>query len=123
MLADMLLMKQHNINTVRTSHYPPHPYFLDLCDAYGLYVIDEADLECHGLRYAREPYFLNNDQEWRAAFVDRMQRMVERDKNQPSVIMWSLGKEWGCGANQEAMAAWIRGERASPRGRCADGGE
>jgi beta-galactosidase/evolved beta-galactosidase subunit alpha len=108
MLADVLLMKQHNINTVRTSHYPPHPHFLDLCDAYGLYVIDEADLECHGLLYAREPFFLNNDQEWRAAFVDRMQRMVERDKNHPSVIMWSLGNESGFGSNHEAMAAWSR---------------
>ncbi|MFL5802194.1 MAG: glycoside hydrolase family 2 TIM barrel-domain containing protein [Roseiflexaceae bacterium] len=106
MRADVLLMKQHNINTVRTSHYPPHPHFLDLCDAYGLYVIDEADLECHGLAYARQPYFLSDDPEWRAAYLDRMQRMVERDKNHPCIIMWSLGNESGFGANHEAMAAW-----------------
>ncbi len=108
MLADVLLMKQHNINTVRTSHYPPHPHFLDLCDIYGLYVIDEADLECHGLAYARQPYFLSDDPEWRAAYIDRMQRMVERDKNHPSIIMWSLGNESGFGSNHEAMAAWSR---------------
>ena len=108
MLEDVLLMKRHNINTVRTSHYPPHPHFLDLCDTYGLYVIDEADLECHGLIYARHPYFLSDDPEWRAAYVDRMERMVERDKNHPSIIMWSLGNESGFGANHDAMAAWCR---------------
>ena len=98
MLEDVLLMKRHNINTVRTSHYPPHPHFLDLCDTYGLYVIDEADLECHGLRYAQPPFFLNDDPAWRSAFVDRMERMVERDKNHACVIMWSLGNESGFGA-------------------------
>jgi len=108
MLEDVLLMKRHNINTVRTSHYPPHPHFLDLCDAYGLYVIDEADLECHGLAYARQPYFLSDDPAWRAAYLDRMERMVERDKNHACVIMWSLGNESGFGANHEAMAAWGR---------------
>jgi len=104
----VLLMKRHNINTVRTSHYPPHPHFLDLCDTYGLYAIDEADLECHGLRYAQQPFFLNDDPAWRAAFVDRMERMVERDKNHTCVIMWSLGNESGFGSNHEAMAAWVR---------------
>jgi beta-galactosidase/evolved beta-galactosidase subunit alpha len=108
MLADVLLMKQHNINTVRTSHYPPHPHFLDLCDTYGLYVIDEADLECHGLRYAQPPFFLSDDPGWRDAYVDRMERMVERDKNHPCIIMWSLGNESGFGSNHEAMAAWSR---------------
>ncbi len=108
MLEDVLLMKRHNINTVRTSHYPPHPHFLDLCDAYGLYVIDEADLECHGLLYAKQPFFLSDDPDWRAAYVDRMQRMVERDKNHPCIIMWSLGNESGFGSNHEAMAAWAR---------------
>lgn len=108
MLEDVRLMKQHNINTVRTSHYPPHPHFLDLCDTYGLYVIDEADLECHGLGYAEQPFFLNADPAWRAAFVDRMERMVERDKNHACVIMWSLGNESGFGSNHEAMAAWVR---------------
>ena len=108
MLEDVLLMKRHNIDTVRTSHYPPHPHFLDLCDTYGLYVIDEADVECHGLIYARQSFFLSDDQEWRAAYVERMQRMVERDKNHASIIMWSLGNESGFGANHEAMAEWCR---------------
>ncbi len=108
MLQDVLLMKRHNINTVRTSHYPPHPDFLDLCDEYGLYVIDEADLECHGLGYAAKPFFLSSDPEWEAAYVDRVARMVERDRNHPSIIMWSLGNESGFGTNHEAMAAWCR---------------
>ncbi|MBK8900560.1 MAG: DUF4981 domain-containing protein [Anaerolineaceae bacterium] len=108
MLADVLLMKQHNINTVRTSHYPPHPHFLDLCDVYGLYVIDEADLECHGLREVAPPYFLSDDPDWREAYVDRVVRLVERDKNHPCIILWSLGNESGFGANHEAMAAWVR---------------
>lgn len=108
MLQDVLLMKQHNINTVRTSHYPPHPYFLDLCDEYGLYVIDEADLECHGLFFAQQPFFLSDDPAWQPAYVERMARMVERDKNHASILLWSLGNESGFGANHEAMAAWVR---------------
>src|SRR5215216_419393 len=108
MVADVLLMKRHNLNAVRTSHYPPHPYFLELCDSYGLYVIDEADLECHGLGSARQPFFLSDDAEWRPAYLDRMKRMVERDKNHPCVILWSLGNESVFGANHEAMAAWCR---------------
>jgi beta-galactosidase/evolved beta-galactosidase subunit alpha len=113
MLEDVLLMKRHNINTVRTSHYPPHPHFLDLCDKYGLYVIDEADLECHGLHHAQQPYFLSDHPEWCEAYVDRMARMVERDKNHASIIMWSLGNESGFGTNHEAMAAWCREHDAS----------
>jgi beta-galactosidase/beta-glucuronidase len=81
MLEDVLLMKRYNINTVRTSHYPPHPHFLDLCDAYGLYVIDEADLECHGMMFADSLFSLSDDPEWRAAYLDRVERLVERDKN------------------------------------------
>ncbi len=108
MREDVLLMKRHNINTVRTSHYPPHPHFLDLCDTYGLYVIDEADLECHGLRHVERPFFLSDAPDWRDAYVDRMERMVERDKNHACIILWSLGNESGFGANHEAMAAWVR---------------
>ena len=106
MLADVLLMKQHNINAVRTSHYPPHPDFLDLCDEYGLWVIDECDLETHGfgqVEWRRNP---SDDVRWRDACLDRIQRTVERDKNHPSVLIWSLGNESGRGANLEAMAAW-----------------
>jgi beta-galactosidase len=108
MLADVLLMKRHNLNAVRTSHYPPHPRFLELCDEFGLYVIDECDLETHGfepLGWRGNPA---DDPRWRDALVDRMRRMVERDKNRPSVIMWSLGNESGTGGNLAAMAAWAR---------------
>ncbi|QNL51563.1 DUF4981 domain-containing protein [Olivibacter sp. SDN3] len=91
MLEDIMLMKQNNINTVRTSHYPNDPKWYKLCDEYGLYVIDEADVETHGAKAD-----LGNSESWRAAYVDRHQRMVQRDKNHPSVIIWSLGNEsWG----------------------------
>jgi beta-galactosidase len=108
MRRDVELMKAHNLNAVRTSHYPPHPRFLELCDEYGLYVIDECDLETHGffpLGWRRNP---SDEPMWRDAFVDRMRRMVERDKNHCSVIMWSLGNESGSGANLSAMAEWAR---------------
>ncbi len=108
MRQDLLLMKQHNINAVRTSHYPPHPAFLALCDELGLWVIDECDLETHGFGQAgwlRNPV---DDERWTPALLDRAARMVERDKNHPSVIFWSLGNECGTGAGLKAMAAWIR---------------
>ena len=108
MLADVLLMKQHNINAVRTSHYPDDPKFYDLCDTYGLYVIDEADLECHGFAIIGEWERLSNDPLWEDAYVDRMLRMVHRDKNHPCVLMWSLGNESGYGENHRAMAKAAR---------------
>ena len=108
MRRDVLLMKQHNINAVRTSHYPPHPAFLALCDELGLWVVDECDLETHG--FARDGWRRNpvDDARWTPALLDRAARMVERDKNHPSVIMWSLGNECGTGAGLSAMAGWIR---------------
>lgn len=108
MLKDVQMMKQHNINAVRTSHYPNDPRFYDLCDQYGLYVIDEADLECHGVELLGKPDLLSDDPEWMEAYLDRVRRMVERDKNHPSIIMWSLGNESGFGCNIEAMAAWCK---------------
>jgi len=108
MLADVLMMKRHNINAVRTSHYPPHPRFLELCDEYGLYVIDECDLETHGFEPIGWRGNPSDDPAWEATFVDRMQRMVERDKNHPSILLWSLGNESGTGRNLSAMAAWTR---------------
>lgn len=108
MRRDVLLMKQHNINAVRTSHYPPHPAFLDLCDEFGLWVIDECDLETHGfhaVNWRRNPA---DDDRWTPALLDRAARTVERDKNHPAVIMWSLGNECGTGAGLSAMAAAIR---------------
>ncbi|MHA1264864.1 MAG: glycoside hydrolase family 2 TIM barrel-domain containing protein [Candidatus Helarchaeota archaeon] len=95
MIQDIKLMKQFNINAVRTSHYPNHPKWYDLCDEYGIYVLDECNLESHGIR-RKIP---NSKRNWAAAVIDRMVRMVERDKNHPSVIMWSLGNEAGSGSN------------------------
>jgi beta-galactosidase len=108
MLQDVLLMKQYNVNAVRTSHYPPHPRFLELCDDYGLYVIDECDLETHGFQPVGWRGNPTDDPRWQDALVDRMQRTVERDKNRPSVILWSLGNESGTGRNLTAMAEWTR---------------
>jgi len=108
MLADVLLMKRHNINAVRTSHYPPDSRFLDLCDEYGLLVIDECDLETHGFALTGWHGNPSDDPAWRTAYLDRAERMVERDKNHPSVIIWSLGNEAGTGCNLADMAAWIR---------------
>jgi len=111
MLEDVLLMKRNNINAVRTSHYPPHPRFLDLCDEYGLWVIDECDLETHGF-FPDDPTPLAGnpvtDPRWRDTLVARMRRMVERDKNHPSIIFWSLGNECGPGENLGAMSDWAR---------------
>jgi len=109
MIQDITLMKQHNINAVRTSHYPNDPRWLDLCDRYGLYVIDETDLETHGFAFTGNVSQISQDPAWKEAYVDRAVRMVERDKNHPSVIIWSLGNESGYGANHDAMAEWIRG--------------
>ncbi len=113
MLADVLTMKRHNINAVRTSHYPPDPAFLGLCDAYGLWVIDECDLETHGFAFEGWRGNPSDDPAWREAYLDRAARMVERDKNHPCVIAWSLGNEAGTGANLADMAAWIRGRDGS----------
>jgi beta-galactosidase/beta-glucuronidase len=107
MVQDVVLMKRHNINAVRTSHYPDDPRFYDLCDRYGLYVIDEADLECHGMAEAGDWNRLSDDPEWTAAYVDRVERMVQRDRNHPCVILWSLGNESGFGRNHVAMADWV----------------
>ncbi len=102
MIEDIKLLKQNNINAVRTSHYPDDPHWYDLCDKYGIYLIDEANLETHG-----QGGYLSNQPKWHTAFVERAIRMVERDKNYPSVIFWSLGNEAGCGPNHAAMAGWI----------------
>jgi len=107
MLEDIRLMKRFNINAVRTSHYPNDPFWYDLCDRYGLYVVDEANIESHGMGYAPERT-LGNDPVWQKAHLDRTIRMVERDKNHPCVIIWSLGNEAGDGVNFEATYAWIK---------------
>ena len=108
MEADARLMKRFNVNAVRTSHYPNDPYWLDLCDRFGLYVIDEANVESHA-------YYddLCRDQRYASAFLERVRNMVERDKNHPSVILWSLGNESGYGPNHDAAAGWVRGRDPS----------
>ena len=103
MRADLVLMKQHNVNAVRCSHYPNDSRFLDLCDELGLYVVDEANAESHAWNTS-----LCHDSRYRETWLSRISRMVERDRNHPSVIMWSLGNEAGYGAVHDAAAAWIR---------------
>jgi beta-galactosidase len=105
MRRDIALMKQFNINAVRTSHYPNDPRWYALCDEYGVYLIDEANIESHGMGYGEKSLAKNPD--WAGAHLDRTVRMVERDKNHPSVIIWSLGNEAGDGVNFEATSAWI----------------
>ncbi len=105
MVRDILIMKRHNINAVRTSHYPADPRWYDLCDQYGLYLIDECDLETHGFSGSDWSWSANplDDPRWEAPIVDRMRRTVIRDRNHPSVAIWSLGNEAGFGCNHRKM--------------------
>jgi len=127
---DLLLMKSHNINALRCSHYPPHPHLFDLADELGLWVMDEADLECHGfydavarpldipeemdyeerkkLAFDRAAEYTSNNPEWKGAYVDRMAQMFHRDKNHASIIIWSLGNEAFYGQNHKAMYDWAK---------------
>ena len=107
MIKDIRLMKRFNINAVRTSHYPNVPRWYELCDQYGLYVVDEANIESHGMGYDPDRT-LGNNPEWKAAHLDRTISMVERDKNHPSIIIWSLGNEAGDGVNFRATYDWIK---------------
>ncbi len=104
---DIRIMKAFNVNTVRTSHYPNDPRFPELCDRYGIYVVDEADLECHGMGVITENP-LTSSPDWTAAYVERARLMLERDKNHPSIIMWSVGNESGAGINHAIMADYYR---------------
>ena len=116
MLNDLKKMKELNINTIRTSHYPPQPAFIELCDELGFYVIDEADIETHGFTsrnatggYDEDIIWPCKNPMWKDAFVDRAQRLFERDKNHSCVIMWSLGNEANYGENFDEMSAYIKG--------------
>ncbi len=111
MLEDITLMKQNNINTVRTSHYPNDPYWYELCDKYGIYVIDEANIESHGMGYGKRS--LAKNPEWGDAHLDRVKRMAERDKNHPSIVIWSMGNEAGDGINFTKCREWIHMRDAS----------
>ncbi|KPI32835.1 glycoside hydrolase family 2 TIM barrel [Actinobacteria bacterium OV320] len=109
---DLARMKRFNVNAIRTSHYPPHPRLLDLADELGFWVVLECDLETHGfekLDWVGNP---SDDPTWRAAYLDRIERTVERDKNHPSVVIWSLGNEAGTGSNLAAMSAWVHARDA-----------
>lgn len=104
MLRDLYIMKAHNVNMVRTSHYPNDPRFVGFCDELGIYVCDETDIETHGMRPWNR---ISDDPEWEDAYVDRARRMVERDKNHASIIFWSLGNESSVGCNQYAMSRYM----------------
>ena len=113
---DLELMKRHNVNAIRTAHYPPHPRMLDLADEYGFWVMLECDIETHAFHHGGSQFhsgtdeWLDNPSEdpaWRETYLDRIERTVERDKNHPSIVMWSLGNESGTGANLAAMAEWV----------------
>jgi beta-galactosidase len=108
MRRDIVLMKQHNVNALRTSHYPPHPELLRLCDELGMWVVEECDLETHGFVYVDWRDNPPADPGWRDAMLDRAMRMVESDKNHPSVVVWSLGNESGSGENFGVLERWIR---------------
>lgn len=105
MRRDIELMKQHNFNAVRCSHYPNHPLWYRLCDRYGLYVVDEANIETHGMVPMSR---LADDPRWLPAMSERVTRMVQRDRNHPSIIIWSLGNESGHGANHDALYRWLK---------------
>jgi len=106
-MKDIRMMKSHNINAVRTSHYPQQEFWYEMCDKYGIYLVDEADIESHGMGYDKD-VTLADKPEWAAAHLDRMQRMLERDKNHPSVIIWSMGNEAGDGHNFLNGYKWMK---------------
>lgn len=110
MVQDILLMKQNNFNAVRCAHYPNHPLWYTLCDRYGLYVVDEANIETHGMVPMNR---LSDDPTWLPAMSQRVTRMVQRDRNHPSIIIWSLGNESGHGANHDALYRWLKSEDPS----------
>ncbi|MEP1890982.1 MAG: glycoside hydrolase family 2 TIM barrel-domain containing protein, partial [Cyclobacteriaceae bacterium] len=119
MEKDAKLMKALNINSVRTSHYPNDPYWYDLCDKYGLYVANEANIESHALGAAKQKEYdelkhIANDPKWELTHLDRIQRMYERDKNHPSVIIWSLGNECGDGVNFVKAYDWLKAADTRP---------
>ncbi|KAI4332992.1 hypothetical protein L6164_017850 [Bauhinia variegata] len=113
MVKDLVLMKQNNINAVRNSHYPQHPRWYELCDLFGVYMIDEANIETHGFDYSQHLKHPTLEPSWATAMLDRAISMVERDKNHSCIIVWSLGNESGYGPNHSAMAGWIRGRDSS----------
>ncbi len=108
MIEDLMILKRHNVNMIRTSHYPNDPRFLYLCDKYGFYVVDEADVESHGVGIYHNHSYLTTHPDWTEAHLDRARRMLERDKNHVSVVMWSVGNESGAGLNHFKMMEYYR---------------
>ncbi|KAG4977461.1 hypothetical protein AAZX31_13G179000 [Glycine max] len=113
MIKDLVLMKQNNINAVRNSHYPQHPRWYELCDLFGMYMIDEANIETHHFDYSKHLKHPTMEPKWATSMLDRVIGMVERDKNHTCIISWSLGNESGFGTNHFALAGWIRGRDSS----------
>ncbi|KAF2322515.1 hypothetical protein GH714_017392 [Hevea brasiliensis] len=113
MVKDLVLMKQNNINAVRNSHYPQHPRWYELCDVFGMYMIDEANIETHGFHLCGHLKHPTSEQSWATAMTDRVIGMVERDKNHACIISWSLGNESSYGPNHSAAAGWVRGKDTS----------
>ena len=122
MINDIKIIKAHNCNCIRTSHYPNDPRFLELCDEYGIYLVDEADLETHGFAPAGDWHELSQSPDWKEAYVDRAVRLYERDKNHGCVVFWSLGNESGLGINHKHMRDYIksRDENAIVHYECAN---
>jgi beta-galactosidase len=120
MRKDMQLLKQFNINAVRTAHYPNHPYWYELADQYGIYIVDEANIESHGLGAANQPLSYRpelhtvNMPIWRDAYINRVENLYERDKNHACVVIWSIGNETGDGANIEALYDWLKSRTSTP---------
>ena len=120
MLRDLYILKRHNVNMIRTSHYPNDPRLPGLCDRLGIYLCDETDFESHGMSVVYDWDYFVRSPEWTESLMDRVQRMFERDKNHASVIMWSLGNESGVGANQRLMADYLHGRMPGCLVHCED---
>ncbi len=121
MINDIMILKAHNVNMIRTSHYPNDPRFLDLCSVYGLLICDETDLETHGMQSLSSGWDdLTNDPAWEESYLDRLVRMFERDKNNACVIMWSLGNESGIGCNQVVMSDYVHKRMPGSIVHCED---
>ncbi len=120
MYEDLCILKRHNFNMVRTSHYPNDPRFYTLCDKLGFFVCDETDYEAHGMQRIGDWDYFSREDAWKESLIDRAQRMFERDKNHPCIIMWSLGNESGLGKNQEAMSKYIKSRMPDAIVHCED---
>lgn len=120
MIEDLYILKRHNVNTIRTSHYPNDPRLPELCDRLGFYLCDETDLECHGMQTVGDWDYFVREPEYTASLLDRVKRLFERDKNHPSILLWSLGNESGMGENQHKMADYLHARMPGCLVHCED---